>query len=118
MTRDEFISSLRSIDTAPFLFLGSDFSRHYIDTPTWEGILGKFSNKPINQYRSILNTDSLLLIATELSKDLTNNRWNSPKDDEFYLAHKNEIQDQSSVLKIRISNYLKELSLKKFPVLY
>lgn len=80
MTRDEFISSLRSIDKAPFLFWGSGFSRHYIDTPTWEGVLGKFSNKPINQYRSILNTDSLPLIATELSKDLTNDFWNSPKD--------------------------------------
>lgn len=118
MTRDEFISSLRSIDKAPFLFLGSGFSRHYIDTPTWEGILEKFSNKPINQYRSILNTDSLPLIATELSKDLTNDFWNSPKDDEFYLAHKNEILDQSSVLKIRISDYLKDLSLNKFPSCY
>lgn len=38
MTRDEFISSLSSIDKAPFLFLGSVFSRHYIDAPTWEGI--------------------------------------------------------------------------------
>lgn len=118
MTRDEFVNSLKSIDKAPFLFLGSGFSRHYIDTPTWEGILGKFSNKPINQYKSTLNTDSLPFIATELSKDLTNDFWNSPEDDEFYLAHKNEIQDQSSVLKIRISEYLKEMSLKQFPSCY
>ena len=57
MTKDEFINRLRSVDKAPFLFLGSGFSRHYTDAPTWEGILEKFSNKPLNQYRSILNTD-------------------------------------------------------------
>ena len=36
MTKDEFINRLKSIDKAPFLFLGSGFSRHYTDAPTWE----------------------------------------------------------------------------------
>ena len=114
MTKDEFINRLRSVDKAPFLFLGSGFSRHYTDAPTWEGILEKFSNKPLNQYRSILNTNSLPLIATELSKDLTHDFWELPSDDDFFIRHKNDINDQSSVLKIRIADYLKELSLKKF----
>lgn len=42
MTKDEFINRLKSIDKAPFLFLGSGFSRHYTDAPTWEGILENF----------------------------------------------------------------------------
>lgn len=114
MTKDEFINRLRSVDKAPFLFLGSGFSRHYTDAPTWEGILEKFSNKPLNQYRSILNTNSLPLIATELSKDLTHDFWELPSDDDFFIRHKNDIKDQSSVLKIRIADYLRELSLKQF----
>ena len=83
MTEEEFISGLKSVDKAPFLFLGSGFSRRYINAPTWEGILEKFSKKPLNQYKSILNTDSLPLIATELSKDLTADFWNLPTDDIF-----------------------------------
>lgn len=114
MTEEEFISGLKSVDKAPFLFLGSGFSRRYINAPTWEGILEKFSKKPLNQYKSILNTDSLPLIATELSKDLTADFWDLPKDDVFFVNHKDDINNQNSVLKFRISDYLKDLSLKQF----
>lgn len=114
MTKEEFIERLKSIDKAPFLFLGSGFSRHYTDSPTWEAILEKFSKKPLNQYKSILNTNSLPLIATELSKDLTCDFWKLPADNDFVIRHRNDIKDQSSVLKIRIAEYLKELSEKPF----
>ena len=37
-----------------------------------------------------------------------------PADNDFVIRHRNDIKDQSSVLKIRIAEYLKELSEKPF----
>ena len=39
-------------ERAPFLFLGSGFTRHYYDTPDWKGILEKFAPRPFNAYIS------------------------------------------------------------------
>ena len=63
-------------ETSPVPFLGSGFSLHYINTPDWRGILEMFAPKHINQYFSVLNTDSLPIIATHIAKDLTTNFWN------------------------------------------
>ena len=42
MTKEELVQKLISKKQAPFLFLGSGFSRHYIKTPDWRGILEMF----------------------------------------------------------------------------
>ena len=44
MTKEELIQKLILKKQAPFLFLGSGFSRHYINTPDWRGILEMFAN--------------------------------------------------------------------------
>lgn len=118
MTKEDLIKSLKNANKAPFLFLGSGFARHYIGTPTWEDLLEKFSSKPLNQYKSMLNTTSLPRIAAEISKDLTKDFWELPNDDNFFLKYKNEVGNQSSILKIKIANFLKEMSLKEFPHSY
>lgn len=33
MTREEFIDKLQQSNSAPFLFVGFGFSRHYLDFP-------------------------------------------------------------------------------------
>ena len=38
--------------TAPFLFIGSGFTRHYLNSPTWLQILEKFAPRHINSYIS------------------------------------------------------------------
>ena len=48
MTKEELVQKLISKKQAPFLFLGSGFSRHYINTPDWRGILEMFAPKHIN----------------------------------------------------------------------
>ena len=75
-TKEELVQKLISKKQATFLFLGSGFSRHYINTPDWRGILEMFAPKHINQYFSVLNTDSQPIIATHIAKDLTTNFWN------------------------------------------
>lgn len=118
MTKEELIQKLVSKKHAPFLFLGSGFSRHYINTPDWRGILEMFAPKHINQYFSVLNTDNLPTIATHIAKDLTNDFWNLPETDENKKKYADNITDQSILLKIKIADYLKTKSLEEFPSQY
>lgn len=115
MTKEEFNTLLKAKKGAPFLFLGSGFSRHYLGTPQWDGILQKFAPHKLAQYYSKLNTDSLIKVATAIAKDVTEEFWNLDDDDEFKMAVQDKVLDGSSVLKIKISDYLKKQSLHDFP---
>lgn len=118
MTKEELVQKILSKKHAPFLFLGSGFSRHYLDTPDWKGMLSKFAPKHMNQYYSVLNTDSLPKIATHIAKDLTDEFWNLPDDDATKLKYIDQVSDQSVYLKIRIAEFLKSKSLEDFPEEY
>ena len=39
MTKEELIGIIKNKKSAPFLFLGSGFTKHYLNTPTWEELL-------------------------------------------------------------------------------
>lgn len=118
MTQEEFKTILKNKNGAPFLFLGSGFSRHYLNTPQWDGILQMFAPHKLAQYYSKLNTTSLIKVGTEIAKDVTEEFWNLDENDEFREAVQDQVIDASSVLKIKISNYLKEQSLQEFPKEY
>lgn len=75
MQKEEFISFIKRRKSAPFLFLGSGFTKHYLETPTWEELLEKFSNGPINMYRSLLDTDDLSEIASKIAVEKTTEFW-------------------------------------------
>lgn len=76
MNKEDFKDILKNKKGAPFLFLGSGFSRHYLDTPQWDGILQMFAPYRLAQYYSKLNTKSLIKVATEIAKDVTDEFWN------------------------------------------
>lgn len=118
MTQEEFKTILKNKNGAPFLFLGSGFSRHYLNTPQWDGILQMFAPYRLAQYYSKLNTKSLIKVATEIAKDVTDEFWNLDENDEFKKAVQDRITDASSVLKLKISDYLKKQSLRDFPKEY
>lgn len=118
MTKEDLVQKILSKKHAPFLFLGSGFSRHYLDTPDWKGMLSMFSPKHMNQYYSVLNTDYLPKVATHIAKDLTEAFWNLPDDDDTKLRYIDKVIDQSVYLKIRIAEYLKSKSLEDFPEEY
>lgn len=50
MTKEELIEIIENKKSAPFLFLGSGFTKHYLNTSTWEELLSKFASKHINAY--------------------------------------------------------------------
>lgn len=118
MTSDDFKIILKNRKGAPFLFLGSGFSRHYLGTPQWDGILQMFAPHKLAQYYSKLDTKSLIKVATAIAKDVTDDFWSLDDEDEFKKENQDSIVDASSVLKIKISQYLKKQSLKEFPSEY
>lgn len=118
MTSDDFKLILKNRKGAPFLFLGSGFSRHYLGTPQWDGILQMFAPHKLAQYYSKLNTNSLVTVATAIAKDVNDEFWSLDDDDDFKIEYQDNIVDVSSVLKIKISRYLKKQSLKDFPSEY
>lgn len=118
MTTDEFKEILKNRKGAPFLFLGSGFSRHYLNTPQWDGILQMFAPYRLERYYSQLNTKSLIDVATAIAKDLTDEFWNLDEGDAFKIANQDKVKDASSVLKLKICQYLRDQSLKDFPKEY
>lgn len=66
-----------------------------------------FAPYRLAQYYSKLNTKSLIKVATEIAKDVTDEFWNLDENDEFKKAVQDRITDASSVLKFKISDYLK-----------
>lgn len=94
-------------ERAPFLFLGSGFTRHYFNTPDWEKLLEQFSPCHINQYKS-KGITSFPSIASAIAKDLNEQFWNLPDEDDFKSRNQQYVNTPSAVLKIKIANYFKE----------
>jgi hypothetical protein len=103
---------LTSFDTAPFLFIGSGFSRRYIGLEDWEGLLKKFCLKLPRDFTYYLSSaeGSLPHTATLMAEDFFDVWWN--EDDDTYRnsreVFKDKVKDKSSPLKIEISNYIRD----------
>lgn len=106
-SKKELESFFRQSERAPFLFLGSGFTRHYFNTPDWGKLLELFSPYHINQYKSNGITE-YPSIASAIAKDLNEQFWNLPDDDDFKFHNQQYVDTPSSVLKIKIANFFKE----------
>lgn len=115
MTKEEFIKNLKQNNSAPFLFVGSGFSRHYLDFPAWEGLLSKFAPIHINSYYAKCQTRSLPRIASEIAKDLNSQFWALEDNDSFKMKHQDDIGKFDSVFKLKISEFLLEKCQEDFP---
>lgn len=118
MNIEKLSEIFKNSSRAPYLFLGSGFSRRYINSPTWESLLQKFAPKHINQYKTTLNTSYLPSIASEIAKDCTDEFWALDDSDEFKKKYKEKVFDQSDVLKYRIADYLQDITRNDFPKEY
>lgn len=113
MDKNNLIEIIRNKKSAPFLFLGSGFTRHYLNTPDWEGLLSHFSQKHINAYYTSLNTNELSKVATEIAKEENEQFWALEDKDDFKLAFQDRAKTTSSVLKYKIAEYLKGFKLEQ-----
>ncbi|OMD42789.1 hypothetical protein BSK56_24920 [Paenibacillus borealis] len=112
---DQFIEELVKHQTAPFLFLGSGFSRRYLKTPAWDGLLktsgswmGKSFEEYVSQVSEYNSDDAMYLphIATLMAKEFGPHWWNDSQFQSQREKHKGEVVDYRSPLKIAISEYI------------
>lgn len=117
---EQFIEDIKKYDSAPFLFLGSGFSRRYIGSPKWDELLAecaKWVGKNYRQYVSnvsgINENDPMFLpqIAKMIAEDFRDNWW---KDDIYSESRKrieNEITNYASPLKYFVADYIEKFKL-------
>ncbi|MDH8003275.1 MULTISPECIES: SIR2 family protein [Bacillus cereus group] len=110
---------LKQFVSAPFLFVGSGFSRRYIGTEDWEQLLRKFSKVlpyPFERYLSDTDEDAnsihLEEVARKMAEDFYDVYW---KKDGEYIESQNhnreDLRNRYSPLKVVISEYLRNLDI-------
>lgn len=111
MNKDDLVKLLEERHSAPFLFLGSGFSKHYLDTPKWDELLQHFAKVHINSYYTRLETNNLSVVAKEVAKEMNDIFWNLPLNDERKIKLQDKVTSSSFILKYEISEYLKNFTL-------
>lgn len=81
-------------NTAPFLFVGSGFSRRYLGLEDWEGLLKRFAtlNNVDYQYYFSSSGGKLPRIASLIAEDLHERWWKLPEYEKVEIDIKNIIQ--------------------------
>lgn len=118
MDKNLFVEKIKNKRSAPFLFLGSGFTKHYLNTPDWKELLSKFASQHINAYYTLLGTNDLSVIASEIAKEVNKQFWSLPNDDPYKQGLQDSVKTSSSVLKYKIASFLKEFSIDKIPSQY
>ncbi|WP_339986407.1 SIR2 family protein [Gymnodinialimonas ulvae] len=97
---------------APFLFLGSGFSRRYIGLEQWDELLAKFTEglKEFRYYSTTAN-GNLPDAAELIAKDFHELWWSDERYAEAREVDGPTLTDQTSALKLEISKYLRETVL-------
>ncbi len=99
----------KKFDASPMLFIGSGISRRYLGTENWEQLLLKFCNL-IGENPLKLKTSSngdLTKYAQLLAKSYENSWWDRPDSKEISEEFAEHFVNDSSILKIEISRYLR-----------
>lgn len=107
----EIASILAEKPAAPFLFLGSGFSRRYIDLETWSDLLSTFSNgvKPFDYYSGAAD-GSLPHAAKLLAEDYFEYWWQDEQFEQTRQSQGGKMGKKTSPLKLEISKYLRHKS--------
>ena len=83
MFSEEFKKHITKFSTAPFLFIGSGFSRRYLNMPAWEALLIEMNSrlglpKQYEYYRANANND-LPKVASLMGEDFSELWWSDEK---------------------------------------
>jgi hypothetical protein len=98
--------------SAPFLFIGSGFSRRYLNLPDWKGLLSHFSNSmPFDSYLGTADND-LPKAALALAHDFSSEWWKLNKERTDIYQSANWIHAVETPLKYEIAQYLSQVDIK------
>jgi hypothetical protein len=109
--KEKLISHFAAACSAPFLFVGSGFSRRYLNLDDWSSLLRKFAVdlKPFEYYLASSNGD-LPTVASLIAEDFHDKWWSDPKYDLSRERNKAKLKDKTSALRIEICNYLNNIA--------
>lgn len=98
---------------APFLFVGSGFSRRYLNLEDWAGLLTRFC-APIRDfgYYSSKADGDLTLAASFMADDYNEWWWAAPETEASRAQHGAQVKSKSDALKIEIAKYIGSFSLE------
>ena len=115
--QEVILDKISSTQQHPFLFIGSGFTKRYLNTENWEALLRKFAteidgNEFKYDYYYAKTTSSeqynkLPEVASMLEKDYALAVFSQDSFAEFRKNHINELRSGISPLKIAISDHLK-----------
>lgn len=106
---NDLSAHLKKFTTAPFLFIGSGFSKRYLGTEDWAGLIRKFCElvpQEFGYYRSTSN-NKWDIAAQMLAEDFHKVWWNDEQYSESRAEFGERATSKYSPLKIEISRYLK-----------
>lgn len=104
---------LQSKSGAPFLFVGSGFSRRYLGLEDWSGMLSRFCGdiREFDYYLASANS-KLPAAASLIAKDFHDVWWKEEKYAAARVAAKDGVKSVDAALKREIATYLSGISLE------
>lgn len=98
---------------APFLFIGSGFSRRYLNLEDWAGLLQRFCG-PIREfgYYSAKADGSMPLAASFMANDYNEWWWSAPDTEVSRSEFSAIVKGRSDALKVEICRYMRSFSLE------
>lgn len=109
------IAHFAAAGAAPFLFIGSGFSRRYLDLEDWSSLLRRFSDglKPFEYYLASADGD-LPTVASLIASDFHDKWWVDPIYEQSREKNKSKLKDKTSALRIEICNHLNGATAQAF----
>lgn len=110
---EELKSILQKHPAAPFLFVGSGFSRRYLGLDDWAGLLQHFCEpiRDFGYYSSKANGD-LPKAASYMAQDYNEWWWAAPEMAASRAQFSSTVKGSADALKVEIANYLGKYSLE------
>lgn len=103
---------IKASPTAPFLFIGSGFSRRYLGLEDWKGLLSRFGSKlPSGFIRYVSESNGDLALAAEKMSDPYSEYWWSLPNSEEIANRPDWHTHISSPLRHDICEYLKSCDM-------
>lgn len=109
--KKQLISHFEGAGSAPFLFVGSGFSRRYLNLDDWSSLLRRLSTglKPYEYYHATANGD-LPMVASLIADDFHDRWWTDSKYEASREKHKAKVRDKTSALRIEICNHINSIA--------
>lgn len=113
--KSKLLLHFASAGAAPFLFIGSGFSRRYLNLEDWNSLLRRFAGglKSYEYYFASANGD-LPTVATLIAADFHDRWWSDPIFEQSREKNKSKLRDKTSALRIEICNHLNTAAANGF----